>query len=355
MTRSRSGLESRLGEISAEAQELRIRLSDLEMQAADRGGGALGDPGPVERAGGGQPTAGRGAGPGLGVGERAPCRAGRARGRMPGAGAGDRRSRRGDRRAGRARPWSSGWRRIDEARQAEMESIRARLGELEADNRRLGEERDRAEALARELRAGLDEREAACQEQARVIAGRDAEIAALAERGPGRSAGGGASSSPGGDRGASGPASRELEIDNRRLGEERDRAEALARELRAGLDERDTVVASLGSRLTELLAARERANDRDPRCQRDGQPARGANRRARRADRGACGASSPRWDRAREVARPRCSRFEISSPRGKTTSRPWSLAWSERSITWGWSDGSEPTCAVSSRRPPGSS
>ena len=58
-----------------------------------------------------------------------------------------------------------------EARQAEMQSIQARLGELEADNRRLGEERDRAEALASELRAALDEREAACQEQARVIAG----------------------------------------------------------------------------------------------------------------------------------------------------------------------------------------
>ena len=87
-----------------------------------------------------------------------------------------------------------------------MESIRARLGELEADNRRLGEERDRAEALARELRAGLDEREAACQEQARVIAGRDAEIAALAERAAlAQRTGGGARSSPGGDRDDPGP------------------------------------------------------------------------------------------------------------------------------------------------------
>ena len=37
---------------------------------------------------------------------------------------------------------------------------------MEADNRRLAEERDRAEALASELRAGLEEREAAYQEQA---------------------------------------------------------------------------------------------------------------------------------------------------------------------------------------------
>ena len=148
-----------------------------------------------------------------------------------------------------------------EARQAEIQSIRARSGELESDNRRLGEERDRAEALASELRAGLDEREAVCQERARVIAGRDAEIAALAERAAlverleeDREA-----------RQAEIEAIRaslgELEMDNRRLGEERDRAEVLARELRAGLDERDTVVASLGSRLTEWLAAREVARD----------------------------------------------------------------------------------------------
>ena len=118
LTRSRSGLESRLGEISAEAQELRIRLSDLEMQAA--------------------------------------------------------------------------------AREAAHSAIQDRSRELEADNRRLAEERDRASTLASELRAGLDEREAVCQEQARVIAGRDAEIAALAERsGPGPTAGGGSRSSPG--------------------------------------------------------------------------------------------------------------------------------------------------------------
>src|SRR5262249_40500144 len=36
MTRNRAGLESRLGEISAEAQDLRVRLSGVLMSAADR-------------------------------------------------------------------------------------------------------------------------------------------------------------------------------------------------------------------------------------------------------------------------------------------------------------------------------
>ena len=146
-TRSRSDLASRLGEISVEAQELRIRLSDVEMQVA--------------------------------------------------------------------------------ASLAAHSAIQDRSRELEADNRRLAEERDRAQALASELRAGLDEREAVCHEQARVIAERDAEIAALAERAAlvqrleqDREA-----------RQAEIEAIRarlgELEMDNRRLGEERDRAEIL--------------------------------------------------------------------------------------------------------------------------------
>ena len=107
-----------------------------------------------------------------------------------------------------------------------MESIQARSGELEADNRRMGEERDHAVALARELRAALDEREAVCQEQARVIAGRDAEIATLAERAAlvqrleeDREARQAEMEAIRGRLGA-------LEADNRRLGEERDRAEA---------------------------------------------------------------------------------------------------------------------------------
>ena len=166
LTRNRADLESRLGEISAEGQELRVRLSDLEMQAADREAAhsAIQDrsreleadnrrlaeerdraldalaselraaleereaacqeqarviagrdaeiaeraalvqrfemdrearqaemqshPGPIGRTGSGQSTAGRGAGPRRGPGERAPRRAGRARGRVPGAGDG---------------------------------------------------------------------------------------------------------------------------------------------------------------------------------------------------------------------------------------------------------------------------
>ena len=142
------------------------------------------------------------------------------------------------------------------ARQAEMESIQARFGEMEADNRRLAEERDRALALASELRAGLEEREAAYQEQARVILGRDAEVAALAERGFGRSIGRGAGSSSGRDGRARAPPRRDRKrpaAAGRGAGPGRGPgARACAR-----LDERDAVVASLGSRLTELLAARE--------------------------------------------------------------------------------------------------
>ena len=97
MTRDRAGLESRLGEISAEAQGLRVRLSDLEKQAADR--------------------------------------------------------------------------------EVAHSAIQDRSRELEADNRRLAEEKDRAEYHAGELRAALAEREALCREHARLIAGRDAELA----------------------------------------------------------------------------------------------------------------------------------------------------------------------------------
>ena len=104
MTRDRAGLESRLGEISAEAQELRVRLSDLEMKAADR--------------------------------------------------------------------------------EAAHSAMQDRSRELEADNRRLAEERDRDSTLASELRAALEEREAACQEQARVIAARDAESGGTGGPGP---------------------------------------------------------------------------------------------------------------------------------------------------------------------------
>ena len=182
MTRSRSGLESRLGEISAEAQELRIRLSDMEMQAAakEAAHSAIQDRSRELEADNRRLAEER---------DRASTLASELR-----AGLDEREAVCQEQArviAGRDAEIAALAERAAlvqrleedrEARQAEMESIRARLGELEADNRRLGEERDRAEALASELRAGLDEREAVCQEQARVIAGRDAEIAALAER-----------------------------------------------------------------------------------------------------------------------------------------------------------------------------
>ena len=69
-----------------------------------------------------------------------------------------------------------------EARQAEMESIRARSGEWKPTIDGWARSGTAPRPWRVELRAGLDEREAVCQEQARVIAGRDAEIAALAER-----------------------------------------------------------------------------------------------------------------------------------------------------------------------------
>lgn len=125
MALSRSGLESRLFEISAEAQALQVRLADMEMQA--------------------------------------------------------------------------------DAREAVHSAIQGRSQELEADNRRLTEERDEASTLVSQLRAGLAERDAVCQEQAQAIAGRDAEIATLAERGPGPATGDGSSRSPGGDGLDSGP------------------------------------------------------------------------------------------------------------------------------------------------------
>jgi O-antigen biosynthesis protein len=268
MTRVRSGLESRLGEIAAEAQELRIRLSDMEIQKAAKEAAhtAIQDRSRELEADNRRLAEERDRASTLaselraGLDEREAVCQEQARG-IAGR---DAEIAGRDAEIAALAERAALVQRLEEdreARQAEMESIRARLGELEADNRRLGEEWDRAQAQARELRAGLDEREAVCQEQARVIAGRDAEIAALAERAAlvqrleeDREA-----------RQAEIEAIRaglgELKMDNRRLGEERDRAEVLARELRAGLDERDTVVASLGSRLTEWLAAREVASD----------------------------------------------------------------------------------------------
>ena len=63
-------------------------------------------------------------------------------------------------------------------RDASLAAIQDRSSELQADNRRLSDERAQAEAVARELRAALDAREIACQGLTRDIAGRDTEIAA---------------------------------------------------------------------------------------------------------------------------------------------------------------------------------
>ena len=62
---------------------------------------------------------------------------------------------------------------------AEVQAFRTISRDLEENNRCLTEERDQAEAVARELRAGLDEREVASQVLSREIAGRDAELGAL--------------------------------------------------------------------------------------------------------------------------------------------------------------------------------
>jgi GT2 family glycosyltransferase len=255
MTRDRAGLESRLGEISAEAQELRTRLSDLEMQAADREAAhsAIQDRSRELEADNRRLAEER---------DRASTLASELRAGLEERQAACQEQARviaeRDAEVAALAERAALVQRLEadrEARQAEMQSIQARLGELEADNRRLGEEWDRAEALASELRAGLEERQAACQEQARVIAGRDAEVAALSERAALV------------DRLEEEREARRAEMvalrgrldaiasDHRRLGEERDRAEALARELRSELDGRDTVVASLESRLTERLAA----------------------------------------------------------------------------------------------------
>jgi GT2 family glycosyltransferase/glycosyltransferase involved in cell wall biosynthesis len=139
------------------------------------------------------------------------------------------------------------------ARQADVASIQARLDD----------ERARAEATACELHAGLDQRDAICQEQARVIASRDAEIAALANERAAVL-----------ERMEAEREARQAEIasiqaglkaittQSRRLEEQRAQAEATVHELRAGLEARDSVVALLESRLSDLLVTREAANER---------------------------------------------------------------------------------------------
>ena len=161
IARGRSVLESRLGEISAEAQELRVRLTDLEASAAAR---------EAERSALRNRT---------GELEADNKRLAEERDRTSVL-AGELRAALDDREAvcreqataiaARASEIAAlaertaVARRLEEDREArhqsEMEVIRARLGELETNNRRLAEERDRAEDVARTLRARLDERDA---------------------------------------------------------------------------------------------------------------------------------------------------------------------------------------------------
>jgi GT2 family glycosyltransferase len=123
---------------------------------------------------------------------------------------------------------------------AEIQGLRASSRILEESNHRLTEERDQALAVARDLRAGLDEQEVASQGLAQEIANCETELAGLrAERAT-------LERRIEEDRQA-----REAEIaavqarldatvsDNLRLTEERNQAESIGRELRADLDERE--------------------------------------------------------------------------------------------------------------------
>ncbi len=155
--------------------------------------------------------------------------------------------------------------RIEEdrvARHAEIETLQARLDAIATENQYLRDERVQAEALARELRAGLEQRDAACQALTRDIANRDTEIAAVESARAALAV-----------RVEEDCVTHQTEIDNlqarldavatdyKRLCDERADGVVIARELRARLDERNTLVASLESRLTEVLAAREKANN----------------------------------------------------------------------------------------------
>ncbi len=148
---------------------------------------------------------------------------------------------------------------------AEVQALQTSSRDLEENNRRLTEERDHALVVARELRSALDEREVASQVLSREIAGRDAELGALRDE---RAA---LDLQIDGER-----KGRQAELqavqarldttasDNRRLTDERDRAEAVTRELRAGLDEREIashgLLQEIANRETELAASRtERA------------------------------------------------------------------------------------------------
>jgi GT2 family glycosyltransferase/glycosyltransferase involved in cell wall biosynthesis len=257
---SQAGLQLRVSELSTEAHELRIQLSDRDVQAAMREAALSAI----------QDRASQLEADNRRLGEeraQAEARAHELRTAL-------------EEREATCRGLTG---RLEEDRQAhltELGSIRARLGQLEADNRRLGEERAQAEARAHELRAALEEREATC----RGLTGRleEDQQAHLTELGSIRAH------------------LDQLEAENRRLGEERAQAEALGRELGARLEERtaacqglareiagrdaeiaalskctaliaqigeeasarEAVVASYESRLTELIVRWEDANQR---------------------------------------------------------------------------------------------
>ena len=102
-----------------------------------------------------------------------------------------------------------------------------------------------------------------------------------------------------------------IATDNRRLDEERTQAEAKARELRARLDERDSVVALLESRFTELLVTRA-DEDKRTRALREMETGLEVRIVELAGQIGGLAAEFAQLGSAREVARPRCSRFEIS-------------------------------------------
>ena len=148
-------------------------------------------------------------------------------------------------------------RRIEEdrqAREAEIAAVQARLEATASDNRRLAEERDQAESTGRELHAALDARERANQELAREVSSRDAELAALAgERAAGEHRLHDDRLARQAEMETTQARIDEIANENRRLTDERDLSQVVARELRTDLNERDRVVASLASRLADLL------------------------------------------------------------------------------------------------------
>ena len=214
LTRNRADLESRVGEISAEAQDLRVQLSDLEMKAADREAAhsAIQDRLRELERDNRRLAEERDHARALVNELRAALKEREAAcqeqamvivGRDAEVAALSERVALVERLEEAARDEHASVivgrdaeiaalservalvERLEEdrdARQAEMQSIQARLGEREADNRRLGEERDRAEAKTSELRSEMEQRKTTCQEQARVIVSRNAEVAALSER-----------------------------------------------------------------------------------------------------------------------------------------------------------------------------